>query len=138
MLSAKEIAAKQLEVDEGRKRFSYRCTAGKLSIGVGRNLEDRGLREDEINLMLSNDIDEAEGIARKLIPNYQKLSEERKAVVINMAFNLGETRLSQFKQTLTAINEGRYADAATGMRNSLWYKQVGARAERLATIMGKL
>ena len=88
--------------------------------------------------MLSNDIDEAEGIARKLIPNYQKLSEERKAVVINMAFNLGETRLSQFKQTLTAINEGRYADAATGMRNSLWYKQVGARAERLATIMGKL
>ena len=55
-----------------------------------------------------------------------------------MAFNLGETRLSQFKQTLTAINEGRYADAATGMRNSLWYKQVGARAERLATIMGKL
>ncbi len=138
MLSAKEIAAKQLEVDEGRKRFSYRCTAGKLSIGVGRNLEDRGLRDDEINLMLSNDIDEAEGIARKLIPNYQKLSEERKAVVINMAFNLGETRLSQFKQTLTAINEGRYADAATGMRNSLWYKQVGARAERLATIMGKL
>ena len=138
MLSAKEIAAKQLEVDEGRKRFSYRCTAGKLSIGVGRNLEDRGLREDEINLMLSNDIDEAEGIARKLIPHYQKLSEERKAVVINMAFNLGETRLSQFKQTLTAINEGRYADAATGMRNSLWYKQVGARAERLATIMGKL
>lgn len=137
-MNAKEIAAKQLEVDEGRKRFSYRCTAGKLSIGVGRNLEDRGLREDEINLMLSNDIDEAEGIARKLIPNYQKLSEERKAVVINMAFNLGETRLSQFKQTLTAINEGRYADAATGMRNSLWYKQVGARAERLATIMGKL
>ncbi len=137
-MNAKEIAAKQLEVDEGRKRFSYRCTAGKLSIGVGRNLEDRGLRDDEINLMLSNDIDEAEGIARKLIPNYQKLSEERKAVVINMAFNLGETRLSQFKQTLTAINEGRYADAATGMRNSLWYKQVGARAERLATIMGKL
>lgn len=137
-MNAKEIAAKQLEVDEGRKRFSYRCTAGKLSIGVGRNLEDRGLREDEINLMLSNDIDEAEGIARKLIPNYQKLSEERKAVVINMAFNLGETRLSQFKQTLTAINEGRYADAATGMRNSLWYKQVGARAERLAAIMGKL
>ena len=138
MLSAKEIAAKQLEVDEGRKKFTYRCTANKLSIGVGRNLEDRGLRDDEINLMLSNDIDEADGIARKLIPNYQKLSEERKAVVINMAFNLGETRLSQFKQTLAAINEGRYADAAEGMRNSLWYKQVGLRAERLATIMGKL
>ena len=137
-MSALDIAAKQLVIDEGRKKFPYHCSAGKLTVGVGRNLEDRGLREDEIDLMLSNDIDEAEGIARKLIPNYQKLSEERKAVVINMAFNLGETRLSQFKQTLTAINEGRYADAATGMRNSLWYKQVGARAERLATIMGKL
>ena len=134
-MSALDIAAKQLVIDEGRKKFPYHCSAGKLTVGVGRNLEDRGLREDEIDLMLRNDILEAEQIAKELVPNYSQLNDERKAVLINMAFNLGKTRLAGFKNTLAAINTGKYVEAAKGMRTSLWYTQVGNRAERLALIM---
>ena len=134
-MSVLDIAAKQLVVDEGRKKFPYHCSAGKLTIGIGRNLEDRGLRDDEIDLMLKNDILEAEQIAKELVPNYNMLNDERKAVVINMAFNLGKTRLAGFKNTLAAINTGKYEEAAKGMRTSLWYTQVGKRAERLALIM---
>jgi lysozyme len=52
-----------------------------------------------------------------------------------MAFNLGIKKLMEFKNTLKAMSEGRYADAADGMRKSLWAKQVGKRAERLIHIM---
>ena len=134
-MDAKEIALQQLPVDEGIRYKPYRDTVGKLTIGVGRNLDDRGLRPDEVELMLSNDIEEAETIAKKLVSNYEALSEPRKAVLINMAFNLGETRLAGFKNTLAFINRGDYVSAAKNMRDSLWYKQVGARAERLAKVM---
>lgn len=63
------------------------------------------------------------------------LSLNRQAVLCSMAFNLGKTKLLEFTNTLRAVKEGRYADAAKGMRNSLWAKQVGNRAERLATLM---
>lgn len=134
-MNAKDIAMKQLPIDEDRRQLPYRDTVGKLTIGVGRNLDDRGLRQSEIDFLLANDVDEAISIAQKLVPNYNNLSEERKAVLINMAFNLGQTRLAQFVNTLKAVNEGRYKDAAAGMRNSKWYTQVGQRAERLAKIM---
>jgi len=134
-MDAKEIALQQLPVDEGIRYKPYKDTVGKLTIGVGRNLDDRGLRPAEVELMLSNDIEEAETIAKKLVPNYEALSEPRKAVLINMAFNLGETRLAGFKNTLAFINRGDYVSAAKNMRDSLWYKQVGARAERLAKVM---
>ena len=134
-MNAKEIASNQLPIDEGIRYKPYKDTIGKLTIGVGRNLDDRGLRPAEVELMLKNDIDEAENIAKKLVPAYDKLSESRKAVLINMAFNLGETRLAGFKNTLKFINSGDYVQAAKNMRDSLWYKQVGARAERLAKVM---
>ena len=130
-----DILLRQLPIDEGVRYKPYRCTAGKLSIGVGRNLDDVGLRPDEVGLMLRNDIAEAERAARKLVPNFEQLDDARKAVVVNMAFNLGETRLAGFRNTLAAIARGDFVAAARGMRASLWAKQVGARAERLATIM---
>ncbi len=134
-MSYRKILAPQLVIDEGKKSKPYRCTAGKLTIGVGRNLDDVGLSDDEIAYLLNNDIDRAEAGARRLVPGFDKLSDVRKAVVVNMTFNLGESRFKQFIGTLGAINKGDWMGAAAGMRNSLWYKQVGARAERLAQAM---
>lgn len=131
----RDILRAQLRVDEGVSRFPYVDSVGKVSIGVGRNLDDNGLSDDEIELMLENDINDAEADARALLPNFDQLSDARKAVVCNMAFNLGRYKLSQFANTLRAIKEERWADAAEGMRRSRWAQQVGARAERLATIM---
>lgn len=129
------ILKPQLVIDEDKRSKPYRCTAGKLSIGVGRNLEDVGLSDDEIELLLSNDIKRAEAAARRLVPAFEQLSDARKAVVVNMAFNLGETRLRAFVGTLAAINRQDWAAAASGMRNSLWFKQVGNRAVRLVAAM---
>jgi lysozyme len=124
----------QLQFDEGVRSKPYTDTAGKVTIGVGRNLDDVGVGKDEIDLMLSNDIDRAEGIARRLIAAFDDLSDARKAVVCNLAFNLGN-RLAKFSDTLDAINDGRFEDAADAMLDSLWAKEVGARATRLALAM---
>lgn len=134
-MSYRDILKSQLRIDEDVKRFPYLDTVGKLTIGCGRNLDDKGVRPDEIALMLDNDMRDAEADARALIPNFDKLTELRKAVVCNMAFNMGRKVLSTFKNTLAAINEGRYDDASKGMLASLWAKQVGGRALRLARQM---
>lgn len=127
--------SKQLEIDEGRRRRLYKDTVGKWTIGVGRNIEDRGLRDDEIDLMLSNDIDEAVGIARSLLPNFDKLDDVRKEIVVNMALNMGMTRLSGFKQFLAALMRFDFQRATAEMMDSKWYEQVGDRGKRLAYAM---
>lgn len=127
----------QLGIDEGRRNKLYKDTATppKWTIGVGRNIEDRGLRDDEIDLMLSNDIDEAVGIARTLIPQFDKLDDVRQEVLTNMAFNMGGPRLAGFKRMMAAISDANYAQAAAEMKDSTWYRQVGARAQRLVSAM---
>lgn len=127
--------AAELTRDEGVRAFPYRDTVGKLTIGVGRNLDDRGLRADEIAFLLRNDIDEVERDLLGAFAWARHLDAVRFRVLANMCFNLGLTRLRGFRQTLAAIERGDYAAAAAGMRASLWAKQVGARAERLAVMM---
>ena len=127
----------QLNIDEGRKKKLYRDTASppKWTIGVGRNIEDRGLRDDEIDLMLSNDIEEAVGIARSLVPQFDKLGDVRQEVLVNMAFSMGAPRLAGFKKMIAAVAAYDYQEAADQMEDSAWYRQVGARAERLVKSM---
>ena len=134
-MSYLEIVKAQLKIDESVKVKPYRDTVGKLTIGVGRNLDDVGLSPDEIGLLLENDIARAELACRRLIPAFGSLTEARQCAVVSMAFNLGEAGFSKFTNTLTSINHGQWRTAAAGMRASLWAKQVGARAERLAVMM---
>jgi lysozyme len=130
-----DILRAQLPIDEGRRSKPYRDSVGKLTIGCGRNLDDVGLRPDEIALCLENDINVAEQSARRLVPNFDDLNEVRKAVVINMVFNMGESRVAGFVNMLHAIRDGRYGAAADHMLDSKWAKQVGERANRLAAQM---
>ncbi len=125
----------ELVRDEGRRLLPYLDTAGKITIGVGRNLTDIGISLDECSAMLESDIARAErGLDRRL-PWWRSLNDVRQRVLLNMAFNLGLAGLSTFEATLAAIREARFADAAAGMRASLWARQVGQRAERLARMM---
>lgn len=135
-MSFRDLLRHQLRVDEGVRNRPYFDTKGKLTIGVGRNLHDVGVNDDEITLMLQNDIDEAERTARRLLPDFEELSEIRKYVVCNMAFNLGYTRLKGFEKTLLAIHEERWEDAAREMLDSKWAREdVPERAARLANAM---
>lgn len=125
----------ELITDEGEKLFPYKCTAGKLTIGVGRNLTDRGISRAESQMLLNNDIDVCVHFLNLHLPWWQTLDEVRRRVMVNMCFNLGIKGLLGFTNTLRAIREGRYDDAAAGMLQSKWAKQVGKRAVRLAHMM---
>jgi lysozyme len=125
----------ELELDEGNKSKPYKCTAGKTTIGIGRNLDDVGLSPDEISYLFQNDIKRVIADLDKNLGWWRGLSDTRKRVLANMAFNLGIAGLLGFKNTLKAIAEGRYNDAADGMLASKWATQVGARAQRLAKMM---
>jgi len=125
----------QLTIDEGRKKRIYVDTMNKITAGVGRNLTDRDFSDDEIDLMLTNDIELVERQLDIELPWWRSMNEARQTVLANMAFNMGIAGLLKFKNTLAAMLGGRYDDAAKGMLDSLWSRQVGARAQRLAAIM---
>jgi lysozyme len=132
--------AAQLTVDEGCIDHVYADSLGYLTIGVGRLIDGRKggkLSGDEIAYLLKNDIAEVEAELDKRLPWWRRMSESRQRVLANMRFNLGMDGLLGFRNTLKAMEEGRYDDAAEGMMNSKWAGQVGDRAKRLAGIMRK-
>lgn len=130
-----DIAKAQLRVDEGWKQKPYKDTVGKWTIGCGRNLDDVGLRDDEIDYLLDNDLRVAENTARALFPSFDNLSENRKAVLLNMSMNLGQQRLAGFTKFRQAVAEEAWEQAAGDMMDSKWAEQVGNRAVRLAQQM---
>lgn len=130
---------RELTLDEGKKNKVYKCSAGKNTIGIGRNLDDVGLSDEEISFLLRNDISRVCADLDRELPWWRQLSEARQRVLANMCFNMGigneKAGLLSFKNTLAAVREGRFKDAAAGMLASKWASQVGARAERLAQMM---
>ena len=128
----------QLVRHEGLRLKPYRCTAGKLTIGIGRNLDDCGITQSEAYVMLINDIMNCEKQLQAKIPDiYNGLDEVRKSVLLNMCFNLGISGLLGFKNTLEFIKVGDWERAANNMLVSRWAKQVGRRAIELSELMRK-
>lgn len=126
---------KELKRDEGVRNTVYKDSVGIETIGVGRNLVDRGLSGDEIDHLLLNDIKIAEKDARYLIDNYDDLSDARQRVLINMSFNLGQGRLSKFMRFIEAVEKEDFNTASIEMLDSKWARQVGVRADRLSKMM---
>jgi lysozyme len=121
---------------EGVERRIYPDSKGIMTIGVGRNLEANGLSSAEIVTLFRNDYREAEQIAEALTTGFEKLNAPRRAVVINMAFNLGGTRYQTFVKMLKAIERENYHEAAAEMLDSKWAKKdVPKRAAALALMM---
>lgn len=124
--------------DEGLVRHAYQDSLGFWTIGVGRLIDKRKggrLTEEECRYLLRNDIAEKEADLDRELSWWRTLSPNRQRALLNMCFNLGIRGLLGFKNTLAAIREGRFEDAARGMLKSRWAKQVGARATRLAELM---
>jgi lysozyme len=125
----------ELRRDEGVKLKPYRDTVGKLTLGVGRNLDDVGISDDEASALLSNDIDRACRALDLNLSWWRNLDSVRQRVLVNMCFNLGIVALLGFKDTLAAVQSGNWQAAHDGMLASKWAQQVGARATRLALMM---
>ena len=153
----RDVLAAELIRDEDERLKVYRCTADKRTIGIGRNLDDVGISKAETaalgitvasvirdgitreqsRALFANDIAACERQLDAKLPWWQGLNDVRQRVLLNMCFNLGVNRLLGFKNTLAKMERGDFAGAAAGMRASLWARQVGARATRLAAMMEK-
>lgn len=120
---------------EGLELKPYRCTAGRLTIGIGRNLDDRGITEDEARFLCQNDVDIVEQELARKFPFIVGLDDVRIRVLLDMAFNLGVPRLSAFSNMWAALEEGDYKQAAVEMLDSRWARQVGRRATNLSQMM---
>jgi lysozyme len=118
----------QLKRHEGIKLTPYRCTSNKLTIGVGRNLEDVGISEQEAEMLLQNDIQEAVKQLKERFPWTLELDEVRFAALINFTFNVGIGTVSKFKNAMALLKAKKYDMAADEFLQSRWAEQVGQRA----------
>lgn len=126
---------KQLIRHEGLRLKPYDDSVGKKTIGVGRNLDDVGISEEEAMTMLRNDIIKVTHDLTDHLAWWLSLDEARRTVLMNMTFNLGITRLLGFHNMLVALQSGDYQKAADEMKDSDWHKQVKGRAIELEQIM---
>ena len=130
-----------LKIDEGVKYEIYNDHLGYPTFGIGHLVvesdEEHGkpvgtpVTEDRVNSVFEKDVAIMIDEAKKIFPNLDELPEEAQQVIVNMTFNMGRPRLSQFKKFIAGVNAGDWNKAAVEMMDSRWAKQVGARAERL-------
>lgn len=125
----------RLVVSEGKRNKVYKDTLGIDTIGVGRNLRDVGLSDDEIMYLLDNDLKRVFADLDKRLPWWRQLDEVRQSVLADMCFNMGINKLCSFVNTLRKVQAGDYLGASLGMLDSLWAKQVKGRADELARMM---
>lgn len=112
----------------------YRCTAWRLTIGVGRNIQDRGISESEALFMLDNDLADVKQQC-KAYPWFRELSDVRQAAIIDLIFNLGPGGFAGFKKFHEAMRLKQYVLAAAELKDSDWFGQTGRRAPRICSMI---
>lgn len=142
-----DVIIQRLVVNEGIRYQPYKCPAGFLTIGVGRNLDTNpltaeekrvcgdymhGITKEQCYYLLRNDIEKVKKQLTDNCPWWINLSGDRQFVMIDMCFNMGIKKLLKFNNTLRYLSTGFYRQAASNLRESLYYKQVPKRAERNA------
>ncbi len=133
-----DLLEKLLLRDEGFRKSVYLDSLGYQTIGIGRLVDMRrggGVTFDEALYLLRNDIGARQDALHAYLPWWSTLGPVRQAVLLSMAFQLGVGGLLSFRNTLQAIEDGRYEDAAVGMLASRWASQAPLRVHRLASAM---
>ena len=123
---------------EGVETYAYTDTVGKITIGVGRNIDPNGgigLSEGEIDFLLYNDIDRVEEELYDNFKWFRMVGDVRSEAMIDICFNLGLPRLKKFKKALAAMEAEDYKLAAIEFLDSRWADQVGQRAIELSLMI---
>jgi len=141
---------------EGMVLTVYQDTLGIDTIGIGRNLKDRGISQEELDHMdiphidliyrdgiteadarylAENDVQIVEDELLRAHPCVDGLDSVRQLILIDMAFNMGVPRLCKFTLMWNAIHEEKFEVAAKEMLDSRWANQVKLRAVKLANAM---
>ena len=146
----------KLIAHEGLRLQVYKDTLGIDTIGIGRNLEDRGITKEELDWMdipsmdavyeygiteadamflAKNDVQIVEEELVRAHPCVDKLDAVRQLVLMDMAFNMGVPRLRKFQKMWNAVHEKKFDIAAKEMLDSRWAVQVKSRSTKLAHAM---
>ena len=152
----KDLLMEKLIAHEGLRLQVYKDSLGIATIGIGRNLEDRGITPEELEWMdipnmdtiyqygiseadamylAQNDVQIVEEELLRSHPCVENLDAVRQLVLVDMAFNMGVPRLGNFKKMWAAIHENNFEEAAKEMLDSRWANQVKSRATKLAHAM---
>lgn len=129
----------ELIKEEGLSLSCYKDSLGNWTVGVGHLLKSpcETITLEYAGKLLKEDINISIDSLRKNVPVFSELDEVRQYVLVSMAFNLGIKRLLSFKKMLLALESKNYEVAAKEMKDSLWYRQVKGRAEKLINLMKK-
>lgn len=146
----------KLIAHEGLRLEVYQDSLGIDTVGIGRNLEDRGITKDELDWMdypsidyvysdgiseadamylATNDVEIVEEELVRAHPCVDKLDAVRQLVLMDMAFNMGVPRLCKFKKMWEAVHNEDFSTAAKEMLDSRWANQVKSRSTKLANAM---
>lgn len=131
------VIKERIKRHEGYRAKPYYCSGGKLTIGYGRNIEELGISKAEAEFLLESDIKRCHQECLKSFWWYGQMDPMRQGVLVELCFNLGVSKLKKFKKMLLSCELKNYALAADEMLSSLWARQVGGRAQKLAEIMRK-
>jgi lysozyme len=148
-MSYRDVLKPRLKEEEKVCNKIYKCSAKKNTIGCGHNcdanplpldmqyfLESNGHITDEmIDTLLDHDIDIAEAGARKLFPEFDDLTKNRQAAIVDLIFNMGLGTFSKFTKTIWAIRQRDWVVAAANLQNSKWYTQVRSRGPKVVELL---
>ncbi len=121
---------KSLILHEGKRNHAYVDSVGKITIGIGFNLTDRGLDDEWIDNQFQSDVTYFYNNLCDF-PWFHLLNEDRQIILIDMAF-MGWKKFLGFKEMLTALADRNYERAALEMLDSKWAEEVKDRAVQLA------
>ena len=143
-----EQLREQLKIDEGCVYEIYNDHLGYPTFGIGHLVRESDpengspigtkVSEDRVANAFDDDIGIVLSDCNKLYQDFEDLPEEAQQIIANMMFNLGRPRLSKFVGMKRGVDEKDWNSAADEMVDSRWYRQVGARAERLVNRMREI
>lgn len=153
----------QLILEEGLRLMAYDDATGypvppggtcrgKLTVGVGRNLDANPLTTEELAavghdartlpithdnaiMLLDDDIAVARCALDDRLPWWSSADEIRARVMVDLTFNMGIHKLLDFQHFLSYMRNATYSLAAAELKDSVWYNQVGSRGVRLVTMV---
>lgn len=140
---SRENIFEQLKIDEGIKHECYLCSEDVPTFGVGHKILESDpeygmpmgtpVDNERVWEVFQEDLEIAISECIILFGDFvwESFPGEVKEVCVNMMFNLGRPRFSQFKKTIGHLKAHRWSEAASEARDSKWYNQVTSRAERL-------
>jgi lysozyme len=144
-----------IERHEGKRNRIYKDSLGVPTIGIGFNLnrvdakqklfnlgidinkvfQGQKLTDEQVYSLFKDDVQTAKNDAMKFLPNFNEQPEIVQNILVDMAFNLGYNRLSNFKDFRQALISKNYNQASKEMKDSKWYHQVGNRSKELVHMM---